>query len=84
MLQDRTQLPEINYLKHRHDDNSEYVNYEDIILSKSLSPYIYENDIMNGYLNRLQKLTSIMFDQINVMKNFKNFMVDKYYYKQNG
>ena len=84
MLYNRRQLPEINYMKHRHDTNNEYVDYEKSILNKSLSPYMYENDIMNGFLNRLQGLTSIVFDQMNVMKNFKNYIVDKYYYKHNG
>jgi len=71
-------------MKHRHDTNNEYVDYEKSILNKSLSPYMYENDIMNGFLNKLQGLTSIVFDQMNVMKNFKNYIVDKYYYKHNG
>jgi len=84
MLYNRRQLPEINYMKHRHDTNNEYVDYEKSILNKSLSPYMYENDIMNGFLNKLQGLTSIVFDQMNVMKNFKNYIVDKYYYKHNG
>lgn len=84
MLYNRRQLPEINYMKHRHDTNNEYVDYEKSILNKSLSPYMYENDIMNGFLNNLQGLTSIVFDQMNVMKNFKNYIVDKYYYKHNG
>ncbi len=84
MLYNRKDLPEINYMKHRHDDNNEYVDYEKMILDKSLSPYMYENDVMNGFLKRLQTLTSIIFDQMNIMKNFKNYMVDKYHYKHNG
>lgn len=84
MLYNRKDLPEINYMKHRHDDNNEYVDYEKMILDKSLSPYMYENDVMNGFLKKLQTLTSIMFDQMNIMKNFKNYMVDKYHYKHNG
>lgn len=84
MLYDRKQLPEINYLKHRNDDNNEYVDYESMLLDKSLSPYMYENDTMSGFLKRLQTLTSIIFDQMNIMKNLKNYCVDKYYYKHNG
>ena len=84
MLYNRRQLPEINYMKHRHDTNDEFVDYEKSILNKTLSPYMYENNIMNGFLNKLQGLTSIVFDQMNVMKNFKNYIVDKYYYKHNG
>ena len=84
MLYDQKQLPEINYMKHRHDDNNEYVDYEKMLLDKSLSPYMYENDTMNGFLKRLQGLASMMFDQMNIMKNLKNYTVDKYYYKHNG
>jgi hypothetical protein len=84
MLYDRTQLPELNYMKHRHDDNNEYVDYESMLLDSSLSPYMFQNNVMNGFLTSLQTLTSIVFDQMNVMKNWKNYTVDKYYYKQNG
>lgn len=81
MLENRKNLPEIDYMKHRHDNNDQYVDYEKQILDSSLSPYIYENDMMSGFLKKLQSLTALLFDQMNVMKNFKNYMVDKYYYK---
>lgn len=84
MLYNRKQLPELNYMKHRHDDDDSYFDYEKELLDRSLSPYMYENDVMNGFLKRLQSLVSILFDHMNVMKNFKNYMVDKYYYKQRG
>ena len=84
MLYERKQLPELNYMKHRHDDNDIYVDYEKTILDKSLSPYMYENDVMFGYLKRLQPLVSILFDHMNLIKNFKNYTVDKYYYKHKG
>lgn len=84
MLYDRKQLPELNYMKHRHDDDDSYFDYEKELLDRSLSPYMYENDVMNGFLKRLQSLASILFDHMNVMKNFKNYMVDKYHYKQRG
>ena len=83
MLYQRKDLPEIHYMMHRHDNNDQYVEYEKQILNSSLSPYMYENDLMSSWLNRMQPLVSIFFDQMNVMKNFKNYMVDKYYYKHN-
>jgi hypothetical protein len=83
MLYQRKDLPEIHYMMHRHDNNDQYVEYEKQILNSSLSPYMYENDLMSSWLNRMQPLVSILFDQMNVMKNFKNYMVDKYYYKHN-
>lgn len=84
MLYDRKQLPELRYMKHRHDDDDSYFDYESELLDKSLSPYMYENDVMFGYLKRLQSLVSIVFDHTNLIKNFKNYTVDKYYYKHKG
>lgn len=84
MLQNRKELPELWSLKHRNDSEDRFVDYENSILDNSLSPYLYENDVMNGYLKRLQKLTSVLIDQMNVAKNFKNHLVDKYHFKQLG
>lgn len=81
MLYKRKQLPELFYLRHRHDTDNDFVDYEKNILNKSLSPYMYENNMMNGFLTRLQPLVALLFDQMNIVKNFKNYMVDKDYFK---
>ena len=54
---------------------------KDKILDKTLSPYLYNNDLMFGFLKKIQRLVSMMFDNVNIVKNFKNYNVDKYYYK---
>jgi len=84
MLYNRKQLPELLYMKHRNDDDKDYVDYENFILKKSLSPHIYQNDRMNTFLNKMEPLVSLLFDNFNIMKNFKNYMVDKDHYKQKG
>lgn len=84
MLYDKQQLPELRFLKTFHDSETPNFDYEKNLLEKSLSPYIYENRVMSFFLNKLQDLVSLQFDQINVIKNWKNYMVDKYHYKQNG
>ena len=81
MLYQRKQLPELYYMKHRHDTDEDFVDYEKNILNKSLSPYMYENNMMNGFLTRLQPLVALLFDQMNIVKNFRNYMVDKDWYK---
>ena len=81
MFYEEKELPELYYMKHRHDDNDKYIDYEKNILDRTLSPHIYKNDMMNNFLKRLQPLVAKLFDQMNVMKNFQNYMVDKYYYK---
>ena len=81
MLYKRKQLPELYYIKHRQDTDEDFVDYEKNILNKSLSPYMYENNMMNGFLTRLQPLVALLFDQMNIVKNFRNYMVDKDWYK---
>jgi len=81
MLHEEREIPEIYYMKHRHDDDREWTDYENGMLDNMLSPYIYENDMMLPFLKRLQRLTAKLFDQMNVMKNWRNYMVDKYHYK---
>lgn len=78
MLYKRKQLPELYYLKHRHDSEKTYVSYDDKILERNLSPYLFNNDIMRGFIERLQPLIASMFDRMNIVKNFKNYIVDKY------
>lgn len=82
MLYERKQLPELHYMKHLYDDDTKFVKYDETILDKSLSPYMFQNDLMNNWLKKMQPLVSILFDQMNIMKNWKNYMVDKYHYRQ--
>jgi len=81
MYYEEQDIPELYYMKHRHDSDEDFVDYEKIILDKSISPYLYNNDRMNTFLKSLQRLISIFFDNVNIIKNFKNYTVDKYYYK---
>jgi hypothetical protein len=81
MLHEERELPELYYMKHRHDSDTDWTDYENSMLDRMLSPYIYENDMMNKFLKRLQPLTAKLFDQMNVMKNWRNYIVDKYHYK---
>jgi hypothetical protein len=82
MLYNDKDIPELHDFYHRNDDlTKKYVDYENIILNKTLSPYIYNNPIMEGFLTRLNKVISLFFDQFNIIKNWRNFTVDKYFYK---
>ena len=75
-------IDEIYQIKHRNDSDKDFIDYEESILDKSLSPFLYYNDFLGEFLNRFKRLISIFFDNVNIVKNFKNYMVDKYYYKQ--
>jgi hypothetical protein len=84
MLHDKKQLPILRFMKTFHDDKDVHFDYEKFILEKSLSPYIYENEVMAKFLYRLQPMMALFFDQFNLIKNWKNYMVSKYHYKQKG
>jgi hypothetical protein len=84
MLYERQNLKELHDIKHMHDTNDQFVKYDDKILTNLLPPYIYQNSLMNKFLNMLQPLVSLSIDQMNMIKNFKNYMVDKYDYRHNG
>ena len=84
MLYEDKQLPELHYMKHRHDDNNVQVDYASKMFTNTLSAYIFNNNIMNQFLLRLQKPVSIFFDQMNVMKNWKNYLCDKNFYKHSN
>lgn len=81
MLYNKKQLPELLYMKHRHDTDNDFVDYEKTILTKTLSPYVFQNDLMNSFLTKLQPLVALLFDQMNIVRNFKKYTVDKDYFK---
>ena len=53
MLYDQKQLPELRYMRQFHDDISPNFNYEQDILNKSLSPYMFQNVRMYSFLDHL-------------------------------
>jgi hypothetical protein len=81
MLLEDKEIPELFNMKHLNDDFVGYVDYENKILNKSLSSYLYNNNLMSYFLNACNKLVSLLFDQHNIIKNWNHFVVDKYYYK---
>jgi len=83
MLYNKKDIPELNKFYHRNDTlEKNYVDYENNILDKSLSPHLYSNSLMAKFLTKLNPLISLFFDQFNILKNYRNFTVDKYYNKQ--
>lgn len=83
MLYNRKEIPELFFIKHVHDTGLDnYVKYDEKILNKTLSPHIYENAFMSDWLNQMQPLVALLFDQMNIVKNFKNYILDKYDWRQ--
>jgi len=81
MLFEKKDLPEYHKLIHRFDDGSRFVRYEDDILDRSLSPYIFNNHMTKGFLDRLRPMVANLFDKFNIVKNFYNYTVHKHDYR---
>lgn len=82
MLNRKKHIPELWDLKHRKDSYAnEPIEMEDKFLKKTLPPFLFNNFTMNEFLLRLEPLSFIMFNQISLIRNFKNFMVPKFYDK---
>lgn len=84
MLYRKKQLPELFFLRNRHNSSMVSFDYENQILKKSLSSYIFKNDMMNSFIQLLEPLVSLYFDNFNIIKNFKNYIVDKNEFRQKG
>ena len=74
-------IPELYWIKHRHDDDDQFLDYEEKILIDSLSKHNGANEDLWEYIKLMQKGIYLIYDQINVFKNWNNYTVDKYYYK---
>lgn len=81
MYYEEKEIKELFFLKHRHDSEGDFVDYQKILLDKSVSPYMYNNKRMSRFLQDLQRLATYLFDNVNIVRNFKDYVVDKYYYK---
>ena len=47
MLYEDRQLPELNYIKHRNDSDTDYIDYQSKIFTNSLSSYIFNRYTRN-------------------------------------
>jgi hypothetical protein len=78
MLIEDKEIKELYDLKHNKDNYPKGFNYFDNILKKSLPPLLYKNPKLEIFLNKLEPMVAHFFDQMNIMKNWKNWYVDKY------
>ena len=79
-LEKEVEINEIYFLKHKNDNIlHRHFPWEDNILKKTTSPYVFRNPNMNEYLLKLEKMNSLMLQSVTLVRNFFNFTVNKYY-----
>ncbi len=80
MLDKDKEIQELYFLKHSKDNlKHRHFPWEDNLLQKTTSNYIWKNPNMNTFLTLLNKPVTLMVEQMNVARNFFNYTVDKYY-----
>lgn len=77
-LKEDKEIKGIYTLKHKHDNYPTGFNYLSNILKKSLSPFLYQNNNINGFLIKFEPLVANFFDKFNIIRNWKSWYVDKY------
>lgn len=79
-LQKDLEITELYDLKTRFDSKSNrHFPWEDSLLKKTTSSYIWLNPNMNEYLTKIEKIMVLIVEQTNFTRNFFNFTVHKYY-----
>ena len=74
------QIRELYDIRHRNDDfTDKRIDIENNILKKTIPPFTFYNDNMNEFILKCQKIAYLMFDHVNMLRNFKNYMVEKDY-----
>jgi hypothetical protein len=80
MLYREKQIKELYNLKHMADDKlHQGADYENELLRNFLSPVLYNNQNLVGYLDRIQNLLVLMIEEVNYVRNFYHTAVDKHY-----
>lgn len=74
------QIKELYNLKHRYDSkNHRHYPFEDNLLENTTSKYIWYNPNMNTYLTMLQSMVVLMVQKNDLVRNYFNFTVTKYW-----
>lgn len=80
MLYKEKQNSELYQLKHMHDNELHTgFPYQENSITKSVTPVLLRNKTMNEFLNKIQKMIAVWYDEANLLRNFFNYRVDKNY-----
>ena len=79
MIRKQKEIAELYDMKHFNDSYIKGYEYEDNLLENSVSKHLYDNEINSGFLYHLNRQVVLMTEQILILRNLKNFFVDKYY-----
>ena len=80
MLEKQKQIPELYYLKTKWNHNpNRHFPWENNMLKKTLSATLFNNKHLSEYLLQLEQIVSLVVESVNIVRNFFNISVNKYY-----
>jgi hypothetical protein len=81
MLYEEKDIEELHKLKHRWNNNSVFYNWKDNIITNNVTPYLIKNNLVFSFIKKIEKMTVLLIDNHTIIKNFNDWVVDKYYWK---
>jgi hypothetical protein len=84
MLHKEQYESELYWFRHKNTSEPEYVDIENVFIEKTFSPHMVGNDNLFGFISILKKMVVKLFDNHSIIRNFKNYSVNKYFYKHHN
>lgn len=84
MIEKDMQIKELYDLKHMNDQIETGFDYEEGLLRTSFSNVMFQNEMTNGFLNRIKSLLIYSIESNLVARNWFNYTCSKFYSKHNN
>jgi hypothetical protein len=83
LIEENSEIPELYVLRHKHDADvkEQGYNYTDNLLSRSLSPVMYNNPKTSEYVDYLSKMMVSLHDTVLPVRNLFFYSYNKYFNK---
>ncbi len=81
MLYKDSKIEVLYKMKHHYDDDKYFIDNENNILTSKVSNNLLDNNKMYTFILSIQKVVYLFYDNVNIIKNWRNYTVDKYHYK---
>jgi len=83
MLDKDSQISELYFLKTKWNFNpNRHFPWEDNMFKKTVSPMLFNNPNLQSFLLKLQRNVALMVESVNIVRNYFNIAVSKYYNDQ--
>lgn len=80
LIEESSQIPEMYNIRHKHDNIlNDGFNYSDKALIRSVSPVMYNNDNLESFLEKLNKMYVSMIETVLPVRNIFYWSHNRYF-----